>query len=218
MFSQTSISTALAMLYAGAGTTTAAQMAARSTSACPPAPARRVQRAGSRADHAAGRRAAPRRSASRSRTRLWVQDGFTVLPGYLDTLAENTAPDFSSRTSVGDRKARASESTAGSPIAPRIRFRRCSRRARSTRSPGWCWPTRSSSTATGRAVQERQPERDLPRAHRRRQRADHARRPQRRALERTGWNAAAIDYVGDTASMIIVVPDAGTFRRLRGRR
>lgn len=26
-----------------------------------------------------------------------------------------------------------------------------------------------------------------------------------------GFNAAAIDYVGDTASMIIVVPDAGTF-------
>jgi serpin B len=27
----------------------------------------------------------------------------------------------------------------------------------------------------------------------------------------TGWNAAAIDYVGDAAAMIIVVPDAGTF-------
>jgi serpin B len=27
----------------------------------------------------------------------------------------------------------------------------------------------------------------------------------------TGWNAAAIDYLGDTAAMIIVVPDAGTF-------
>jgi serpin B len=27
----------------------------------------------------------------------------------------------------------------------------------------------------------------------------------------TGWNAAALDYVGGTTSMIIVVPDAGTF-------
>lgn len=27
----------------------------------------------------------------------------------------------------------------------------------------------------------------------------------------TGWNAAALDYVGDTTSMIIVVPDTGTF-------
>jgi len=27
----------------------------------------------------------------------------------------------------------------------------------------------------------------------------------------TGWNAASLTYVGDTASMIIVVPDAGTF-------
>jgi serpin B len=26
-----------------------------------------------------------------------------------------------------------------------------------------------------------------------------------------GWNAAALDYVGDTTSMIVVVPDAGTF-------
>ena len=27
----------------------------------------------------------------------------------------------------------------------------------------------------------------------------------------TGWNAAALDYAGDTTSMIVVVPDAGTF-------
>ena len=27
----------------------------------------------------------------------------------------------------------------------------------------------------------------------------------------TGWNAAALEYVGATASMIVVVPDAGTF-------
>ena len=27
----------------------------------------------------------------------------------------------------------------------------------------------------------------------------------------TGWSAAALDYVGDTTSMIVVVPDAGTF-------
>ena len=27
----------------------------------------------------------------------------------------------------------------------------------------------------------------------------------------TGWSAAALDYAGDTTSMIVVVPDAGTF-------
>ena len=55
------------------------------------------------------------------------------------------------------------------------------------------------------------PNRDLPRAHRRCLRSDHAWQLQRRDLERAGWNAAALDYVGDTTSMIVVVPDAGTF-------
>ena len=32
-----------------------------------------------------------------------------------------------------------------------------------------------------------------------------------RSSSGTGWSAARLDYVGDTTSMIVVVPDAGTF-------
>ena len=80
IFSQTSISTALAMLYAGAGTTTAAEMA---TALHFTLPAERlhagVQRARPGADHAArGRRR--RRVPAQLANSLWVQDGFAVLP------------------------------------------------------------------------------------------------------------------------------------------
>jgi len=89
IFSQTSISTALAMLYAGAATTTAAEMADALHFGLP---ADRLHAGFNALDLAlttppAGSSAAAfRLSVANS---LWVQDGFAVLPSYLDALAEN---------------------------------------------------------------------------------------------------------------------------------
>src|SRR5262249_24474155 len=89
IFSQASISTALAMLYAGAATTTAAQMA---TALHFSLPADRLHPAFD-ALNLALTTPPPGSSADAFRlavaNSLWVQDGFTVLGGYLDTLAEN---------------------------------------------------------------------------------------------------------------------------------
>jgi len=89
IFSQTSISTALAMLYAGAGTTTAAEMA---TALHFGLPADRLHPAFNALDLAlttppsGGSAAAFRLAVANS---IWLQDGFPVLPAYLDTLATN---------------------------------------------------------------------------------------------------------------------------------
>ena len=163
IFSQTSISTALAMLYAGAGTTTAAQMADALHFGLP---AERLHPGFNALDLAlttppAGSSAAAfRLSVANS---LWVQDGFTVLPTYLDTLAQNYGAglfveDFVARPSGarGDQRLGLRSHGGSDPeLFPE---------GRSTGARGWCWPTPSSSTATGRCRSEQQPERDLPRA------------------------------------------------------
>ncbi|HET9865637.1 MAG TPA: serpin family protein [Steroidobacteraceae bacterium] len=89
IFSQTSISTALAMLYAGAATTTATQMADTLHFSLS---APRLHTAFNALDLALttppqkGGAAAFRLNIANS---VWIQDGMTVLPAFLDTLAEN---------------------------------------------------------------------------------------------------------------------------------
>src|SRR3954470_14673367 len=89
VFSQTSISTALAMLYAGAATTTAAQMADTLHFSLP---GTRLHAAFNALDLAL---TTPPATANPAAFRLtianstWIQQDFTVLPAYLDTLAEN---------------------------------------------------------------------------------------------------------------------------------
>ncbi len=89
VYSQTSISTALAMLYAGAATTTSTQMADALHFSLPAA---RLHAAFNSLDLAL---TTPPPNADRAAFRLaiansiWVQDGLPVLPVYLDTLAEN---------------------------------------------------------------------------------------------------------------------------------
>ena len=110
IFSQTSISTALAMLYAGAATTTATEMADALHFGLPAErlhPA--LQRAGSRADHAARGQQRRARSASRSPTRSGSRTASAVLPTYLDTLAENYGAglfveDFGDGAGAGARR------------------------------------------------------------------------------------------------------------------
>lgn len=88
VFSQTSISTALAMLYAGAATTTAAQMADALHFSLP---APRLHAAFNALDQALTSPAASNPAAFRLAiaNSIWIQDNFTILPAYLDTLAEN---------------------------------------------------------------------------------------------------------------------------------
>jgi serpin B len=149
IFSQTSISTALAMLYAGAATTTAAEMAATLHFSLP---ADRLHAAFNALDlaltsPAGGDAAAFRLSVANS---TWVQDGFTVLPVFLDTLALNYGAGLFT------------ENFSGNPESARVKINGWVSDRTEAQIPelfpqgaintltGWCLPTLSSSTATGR--------------------------------------------------------------------
>jgi serpin B len=212
VFSQTSISTALAMLYAGAGTTTATQMADTLHFSLP---APRLHAAFNALEFAlatppaAGTAAAFRLTIANS---TWIQEGFTVLPTYLDTLAENYDAglylrDFESapepaRAAINAWVADLTEDQiptlfpAGSidtltrlVLANAVYFH-----------GDWNVPFRKDSpngifhALTGDVT--------VPTMH-----GDH----NAGIWSGPGWNAGALDYVGGTTSMIIVVPDAGTF-------
>jgi serpin B len=89
VFSQTSISTALAMLYAGAATTTATQMADALHFSLPAA---RLHAGFNALELALTTPPSTTNAAAFQLTfanSIWIQDGYPVLPTYLDTLAEN---------------------------------------------------------------------------------------------------------------------------------
>jgi serpin B len=212
IFSQTSISTALAMLYAGAGTTTAEEMAATLHFGLP---ADRLHAALNALDlaltapPAGGDPAAFRLSIANS---TWVQDGFMVLPAYLDTLATNYGAGLFT------------ENFSGDPESARLKINRWVSDRTEAQIPelfpqgaidtltrlvlanaiffhgDWQKPFRHNSpNATFHA-----PTGDVsvPTMHGELNAA---------VWSGTGWSAAELDYVGGTASMIVVVPDAGTF-------
>jgi serpin B len=213
IFSQTSISTALAMLYAGAGTTTATQMAAALRFGLP---AERLHPAFNALDLAlttppAGSSADAFRLAVANS--LWLQDGFAVLPSYLDTLAENYGAgmfveDFAAdpEAARGQINGWVSDRTEAQipELFPRGSIETVTRLVL-TNAVFFHgdWKTPFDHNATADAV-------------------FHARSgdvtvPTMRGAHNgslwsgTGWNAAALDYVGDTTSMLLIVPDAGTF-------
>jgi serpin B len=213
IFSQTSISTALAMLYAGAGTTTAAEMASTLHFGLP---AERLHPCFNALDLALttppqGGDAAAFRLAIANST--WVQDGFAVLPAYLDTLAENygaglfvqdfvAAPESARQTIngwVSDRtEAHIPELFPEGSINPLTRLVL----ANAVFFHGdWKTPFIHDRTAN---APFHAPSGDV---------SVPTMRGERNAAVWSGggWSAAAIDYVGDTTSMIVVVPDAGTF-------
>jgi len=212
VYSQTSISTALAMLYAGAGTTTAAQMADTLHFSLP---APRLHAAFNALDLAlttpppADNAAAFRLDIANS---IWVQDGLTVLPAYLDMLAENydaglypqnfaSAPE-PARQAINGWVANATEDQiptlfpAGSidtltrlVLANAVYFH-----------GDWKVPFRKDSpNAVFHALTR---DVSVPTMH-----GDH----NAGIWSGPGWNAGALDYVGGTTSMIVVVPDSGTF-------
>ncbi len=213
IFSQTSMSTALAMLYAGAATTTAAEMASALHFDLP---AERLHPAFNALDLALttpppGSDAAAFRLAIANST--WVQDGFAVLPAYLDTLAENYGAglfvqDFVTKSEaarqaingwVSDRtEDHIPELFPEGAINPLTRLVL----ANAVFFHG-DWKTPFIHDRTGNATfHALSGDVSVPTM-----RGDH----NAASWSGTGWSAAALDYVGDTTSMIVVVPDAGTF-------
>jgi serpin B len=212
VFSQTSISTALAMLYAGAGSSTAAQM---SDTLHFTLPAPRLHTAFNALDLAL---TTPPPGASPAAFRLqvanslWVQDGFTVLPAYLDTLAENygsglfvenfsTAPE-PARNAINQWVADRTEGQI--PLLfPQGSINTLTRLVLANAvffHGDWKVPFKKDSPVS--VFHALTGDVSVPTMHG----SSNA-----WIWSGTGWNAAAIDYVGDTAAMIIVVPDAGTF-------
>ena len=212
VFSQTSISTALAMLYAGASSSTAAQM---SDTLHFTLPAARLHAAFDALDLAL---TTPPPGASPAAFRvqvansIWLQDGFTVLPAYLDTLAENYGSglfveDFSTtpepaRDAINQWVADRTEGQIPS-LFPQGSIDTLTRLVLANAvffHGDWKVPFMKDSPS--RVFHALTGDVSVPTMHG----SSNA-----WIWNGTGWNAAAIDYVGDAAAMIIVVPDAGTF-------
>jgi serpin B len=212
VYSQTSISTALAMLYAGAATTTQTQMADTLHFTLPAA---RLHAAFNAMDLAL---TTPPPGASPAAFRLavansiWIQDGFPVLPVYLDALAENYGAGlFVENFQTAPEPARneinrwVSERTEGQipGLFPAGSINTLTRLVLANAvffHGDWKVPFRKDSpTQVFHAITG---DVSVPTMHGNLN-AD--------IWSGRGWNAAVIDYVGDTASMIVVVPDAGTF-------
>lgn len=214
LFSQTSISLALAMLYAGAGpgSTTAQQMASTLHFTLPPD---RLHAAFNALDLAL---ATPPAGAPAGAFRLsiangsWAQDGFPILPSYLDLLAENYgAGQFITDFLMAPEAARAEingwvsdrtehkipelfpkgtiDSSTVLALANAVFFH-----------GDWQTPFKAPSSngtfhAAGGDV-------SVPMM---------VGTSNATLWSGTGWSAASLAYVGGTTSMLVVVPDAGTF-------
>jgi serpin B len=211
IFSQTSMSIALAMLYAGARNQTASQMATALHFTLPP---ERLHPAFNALDLALTAPAGNDDEAFRLEIANgnWVQDGFTALPSFLDTLAENygaglfvedfaTAPE-PAREKINGWVAAQTEDQIKDLFPPgSINSMTVLVLANAVFFHGdWVKPFESKSGngtfhAPGGDV-------SVPMML-----GDH----NGLITSGTGWSAARLDYVGDTTSMVVVVPDAGTF-------
>ena len=213
IFSQTSISLALAMLYGGAANNTAAQMATALHFTLPP---ERLHPAFNALDLAlmaqpsdAGTNVFQLSIASST----WVQGGFTFLPSYLDLLAEDYGSglfveDFASSPETARSDINTWVSTQTQQMIPQlfdpgtilpsvvlvlanaVYFHGVWQIAFNPTSPNGTFhasagdvtvPMMSSSVANATL------------------------------WAGGGWNAASLSYAGGTVSMILLVPDAGTF-------
>jgi serpin B len=143
---------------------------------------------------------------------IWVQDGMAVLPAYLDTLAENygaglytenfqTAPE-PARTAINQWVAEQTENQIPS-LLPQGSIDTLTRLVLANAvffHGDWLRPFRSNSptglfqTLTGEVT------------------VAYMQGSFNAALwSGAGWNAGSMDYVGETVSMIVLLPDAGTF-------
>ena len=211
IFSQTSMSLALGMLYAGARNQTASQMASALHFTLP---AERLHPAFNALDLAL---TAPVGNDDEAfvlkiANGSWVQDGFAALPSFLDTLAENYGAGlFVEDFATAPEPAR---ETINAWVAEQTEDRIKDLFPQGSINPmtvlvlanavffhgDWVKPFEAKSGngtfhAPGGDV-------TVPMMF-----GDH----NGKILSGTGWSAARLDYVGDTASMVVVVPDAGTF-------
>jgi serpin B len=144
---------------------------------------------------------------------LWVQDGFAVLPSYLDTLAENYGAGlFVEDFVVNAEHARheingwvSDRTEAQIPeLFPAGSINALTRLVLTNAvffHGDWKTPFKHDATAAA-PFHALAGDVSVPTM-----RGEH-----NAALwSGAGWNAAALDYAGDTTSMIVVVPDPGTF-------
>jgi serpin B len=213
IFSQTSISLALAMLYGGAANTTAAQMATALHFTLPP---ERLHPAFNALDLAlmaqpSGTDTNAFRLSIASST--WVQTEFSILASYLDLLAENYGAglfieNFASSPETARVDINAWVSTQTEQMIPEL-F-----------APGsidssvqlvlanavyfhGTWNVGFNPTSPNGTFHAPTRDISIPMMSNGKNNAS--------LWSGTGWNAASLDYEGGTTSMILVVPDAGTF-------
>jgi serpin B len=212
IFSPVSISLALAMLYNGAATDTATQMA---TTLHFTLPTDRLNAAFDALDLAL---TAPPASGSGSfqlslANAAWTQTGFPILPAYLDALAENygagihtvdfeSAPD-AARTAVNAWVASQTQNQIPS-LFPQGSIDNLTRLvlANAVYFHG-DWVTPFDSNSQNATFHAQAGDVSVPMMT--------SKNPNAELWSGTGWQAASLSYVGATASMILVVPDAGTF-------
>ena len=211
VFSQTSISTALGMLYAGARTTTAAQMADTLHFSLPAA---RLHAGFNALDLALTTPSTSNASAFQLTfaNSIWIQKDFSVLPGFLDTLAENYGAglfveDFQSapepaRNTINGWVAHRTEGQIPS-LFPQGSINTLTRLvlANAVYFHG-DWKVKFKKDSPNEIFHALSGDVSVPTMHG----ANNA-----AIWSGAGWNAGVLDYVGNTTSMIIVVPDAGTF-------
>ena len=212
VFSPASVSIALAMTYAGAGTTTASQMAATMHFTLPP---ERLHPAFDALDLAltappAGNDAKAFRLSIANDT--WGQQGFPFLPAYLDLLARDYGAglrtvDFASTPEAARQEinARVAQETE-QQITELLAMGAIDPATRLVLTDAVFfhgdWKTAFDPNSANGTFHALNGDVSVPMM----------KGPVDIALSQgTGWRAAAIPYVGDTTSMVIVVPDAGTF-------
>jgi serpin B len=212
LFSQTSISNALAMLYAGAATTTEAQMAHALHFSLPPA---RLHAAFNALDLALTT-PPPKTKADAFRLKvansIWIQNGLSIKPDYLDTLAENygsglftedfaTAPE-PARDAINGWVADRTEDQIPTLFPPGTISTMTRLVLANAVFFHGDWKVKFPKNSPNEIFHALTGDVSVPTMH-----GSH----NAGIWWGPGWSAAALDYAGDTASMIIVVPDAGTF-------
>jgi serpin B len=213
IFSQTSISLALAMLYGGASGNTATQMASALHFTLPP---ERLHPAFDALDLALG--AAPAGGDAGAfqlaiANSTWVQQGFSFLPSYLDLLAQSYgailyAEDFAlapepARAAINGWVADATENMIPE-LFPRGSITGDTRLVLADAvffHGDWAQPFDHPSPNT--TFHAPTGDVSVPMMG---TMADNA-----TLWSGTGFSAAALSYAGGTASMLLIVPDAGTF-------
>jgi serpin B len=213
IFSQTSISLALAMLYAGAANDTAAQMAAALHFALPP---ERLHPAFDALDLALMAKPSGADASAfqlNIANSIWVQAGFSFLPSYLDLLAENYGAGLFVENFAGAPETARADingwvSTQTQHMIPQLfdpgsidTLTRLVLANAVYFHGAWLYGFNPSSpNGTFHA-----PTGDVgvPMMSNSEGNAT--------LWSGAGWNAAALAYAGGTTSMILLVPDAGTF-------